>query len=115
MRARRSKITLKPVEFTVKGDEDNDEDRQYAPILSKGSFQDSEHYISHFEPSAVAGERGYDINRSSNSFAEDSRTAVMNLQDDDGKSFAPSRLKQHWDTKKKKFVSRAIDDDGSGK
>lgn len=115
MRARRSKITIKPAECTVKRDEDNDEDHQHATMMSKGSFQDSEHYIAHFEPSAGAGERGYDVNRSSHSFAEDSRAAVMNLQDDDGKSFAPSRLKQQWDAKKKKFVSRAIGDDGSGK
>ena len=38
----------------------------------------------------------------------------MNLVDDDGVSFGPTRAKQRWDPKKKNFVNLRNDDDGSG-
>jgi len=115
MRARRSKITIKADETPVKAGEDDFKDEQHNPTLCKGTFQDPEHYIAHFEPSTTAQDRGFDVNRPSNSFVEESRAALMNLLGDEGVSFDPTRSKQRWDPKKKNFVNRANDDDGSGK
>ena len=111
MRARRNKITIRSDEATKEievGDIDNEEQ------LTKGSFRDPENYIAHFVPGNTVQERGYDVNRLANSFAEASKGAVMNLMDDDGVSFAPSRPKQRWDPKKKNFVNSTNDEDGSG-
>ena len=113
MRTRRAKITIKSdePEETTNG---NTEHEEVKPSLGAGTFRDPENYIAHFEPGNTAEERGYDVNRPTHSFAEASRAAVMNLQDDDGATFAPSRPKIRWDPKKKNFVSRANDEDGSG-
>jgi len=107
MRARRSKITIKSDEPQKQSSLDDQE-----PII-KQSFRDPENYIAHFEPGNTAQERGYDVHRPTNSFVEASRGAVMNLVDDDGVSFAPTRSKLRWDSKKKNFVQRTNDDDGS--
>ena len=115
MRARRSKITIKSDEPATHKQPESSQETD-APIANlKSSFRDPEHYIAHFEPGNTAQERGYDVHQPTNSFAEASRRVVMNLADDDGTSFAPSRPKQRWDPKKKNFVNRANDDDGSGK
>lgn len=112
MRARRSKITIRSDETPNKV---NDIKVEESPQnLTRGTFRDPEHYVAHFDPGNITQERGYDVNRSTNSFMEASRGAVMNLVDDDGVSFAPTRPKQRWDPKKKNFISRANDDDGSG-
>jgi len=116
MRARREKITLKSGESEKEAeDAEISVDIDVAdPTLTRGSFRDPEHYISHFQPGNIAQERGYDVHRPTNSFAEASRTATMNLADDDGISFAPARAKQRWDSKKKNFVKAHNDEDGSG-
>lgn len=114
MRTRRRKITLKPLESTI--DIDTPSEVTLEPAVPKnGTFRDPEHYIAHFEPGNTAQERGYDVHQPVNSFAEASRRVTMNLTDDDGTSFAPARPKQRWDPKKKNFVNRVNDDDGSGK
>lgn len=105
----------KPTEATV-DESDNESGEEAKPPttgLSKGSFRDSEFYISHFQPGNAAQEHGYDVNRPTNSFAEASRGAVLNLLDDEGVSFAPSKPKQRWDPKKKNFVNVVNDDDGN--
>jgi len=121
MRARRRKITLKshePTTATHTTDIDNPADstpETAIPLTSKkSSFRDPEHYIPHFEPGNTAQERGYDVHQPANSFAEASRRVTMNLADDDGTSFAPTRPKQRWDPKKKNFINRSNDEDGSG-
>jgi ATP-dependent RNA helicase DDX54/DBP10 len=117
MRARRDKITIKSDKSDKSETQKQPESSQEAdaPISNlKSSFRDPEHYIAHFEPGNTAQERGYDVHQQ-NSFAEASRRVMMNLADDDGTSFAPARPKQRWDPKKKNFVNRANDDDGSGK
>jgi ATP-dependent RNA helicase DDX54/DBP10 len=113
MRARRSKITIKADEPAKEIEDDLDNDEP-ASSLTRGSFRDPENYIEHFVPGNTAQERGYDVHRPANSFAEDSKGAMMNLVDDDGVSFAPTRPKQRWDPKKKNFVNSRNDDDGSG-
>ena len=114
MRARRSKILLKSIEPTGSNALESIHEAEVAIVARKNPFQDPEHYIAHFEPGNIAQERGYDVNQPTNSFAEASQRAVMNLADD-GTSFAPARPKHRWDTKKKNFVNRSNDDDGSGK
>jgi ATP-dependent RNA helicase DDX54/DBP10 len=115
MRARRNKIIIKADEMPAKEVEDDLDIEDAMPSLTKGSFRDPENYIAHFEPGNTTQEHGYDVHRPSNSFVEASRGAVMNLMDDDGVSFAPTRPKQRWDPKKKNFVNVRNDDDGSGK
>ena len=117
MRVRRSKITIKADEPGKVIEDDSDTEDVTIPTtssLSKQSFKDPEHYIAHFQPGNTAQEHGYDVNRPANSFAEVARGAMMNLADDDGVSLAPARPKQRWDPKKKDFVNRTNDDDGSG-
>jgi ATP-dependent RNA helicase DDX54/DBP10 len=117
MRVRRSKITIKADEPGKAVEDDSDTEDvaiPTTPSLSKQSFKDPEHYIAHFQPGNTAQEHGYDVNRPANSFAEVARGAMMNLADDDGVSLAPARPKQRWDPKKKDFVNRMNDDDGSG-
>jgi ATP-dependent RNA helicase DDX54/DBP10 len=117
MRARRNKIIVKSDENLTKQESHEEDDimaEEPQTLLTKGSYRDPENYISHFDPANAALERAYDINRPSNSFAEASRGVAMNLVDDDGVSFAPTRSKLRWDPKKKNFVNRANDDDGSG-
>jgi ATP-dependent RNA helicase DDX54/DBP10 len=120
MRARRDKITIKPQEPSSK-DAVQEPEKDDEPVesekpskLAKGSFRDPENYIAHFEPGNAAQEHGYDVHRPVNSFAEVSRQATMNLADDDGVAFGPTKPKQRWDPKKKNFVNRTNDDDGSG-
>jgi len=102
-------------ETTINDTDDIEEEEARPSVsgLSKGSFRDSEFYVSHFQPGNAAQEHGYDVNRPTNSFAEASRGAVLNLLDDEGVSFAPSKPKQRWDPKKKNFVNVANDDDGN--
>jgi ATP-dependent RNA helicase DDX54/DBP10 len=117
MRVRRSKITIKADEPGKAVEDDSDTEdvaTPTTPSLSKQSFKDPEHYIAHFQPGNMAQEHGYDVNRPAHSFAEVARGAMMNLADDDGVSLAPARPKQRWDPKKKDFVNRMNDDDGSG-
>jgi ATP-dependent RNA helicase DDX54/DBP10 len=115
MRARRGKINPKVDQPT------NPQPSQQVPELDDpinnpiSTFRDPEHYIAHFEPGNTTQERGYDVHRPTNSFVEDSRQVMMNLADDDGTSFAPTRPKQRWDSKKKNFVNRVNDEDGSSK
>ena len=113
MRARRSKITIRADEPTKEVERDDLENDEPSSNLTKGSFRDPENYIAHFVPGNTAQERGYDVHRPTNSFAEASRGAVMNLVDDDGISFAPTRPKQRWDPKKKNFVNSRNNEDGS--
>jgi ATP-dependent RNA helicase DDX54/DBP10 len=113
MRARRDKI--QPNENTTKDQEEEGLEEVSEPSkLVEGLFRDPENYIAHFEPGNAAQEHGYDVHRPTNSFVESSRQATMNLAGDDDVSFAPSRPKQRWDPKKKNFVNRTNDDDGSG-
>jgi ATP-dependent RNA helicase DDX54/DBP10 len=113
MRVRRSKITTKSDELLAAGEANNSEMDASGATLTKGSFRDSANYVSHFEPGNTAEEDGYSVNRPTNSFVEASRGAIMNLTGDDGVSFAPSRAKLRWDPKKKNFVNRGNDNDGS--
>jgi ATP-dependent RNA helicase DDX54/DBP10 len=112
MRARRDKIVIKPADSAV--EEDLDPAESEPTNVTKASFRDPEHFIAHFEPGNSAQERGYDVHRPVHSFAEVSRQATMTLADDDGVSLAPTKPKQRWDAKKKNFVNRTNDDDGSG-
>jgi ATP-dependent RNA helicase DDX54/DBP10 len=114
MRSRRTKITIKadePVPTTHDMSEDGSPE---TVALGKGAFRDTENYIAHFQPGNTVQERGYDVHRTENSFAEASKAVMMNLADDDGVTLAPARPKQRWDPKKKNFVRTVNDDDGSG-
>jgi len=113
MRSRRSKITLKSDESAAK--KDNREDDVDIEDSAPKTFRDSENYIDHFKPGNVAQEHGYDVNRPTSSFAEASRSVMMNLIDDDGVLFGPNKPKQRWDSKKKRFVNIVNDEVGKGK
>lgn len=86
-------------------------------------WQDSEIFISYAPRSSnAAEERGYGVesgaynsSRQQSNFLEKARGAVMELTNDDSKSFAePSRARGlRWDKKSKKYVSRSNDEDGS--
>src|ERR1700737_1412081 len=92
MRARRDKILIKPRDAPAKDSKEEHENEGPEPsIIAKGSFRDPENYIAHFEPGNAPQERGYDVHRPSNSFAEVSRQATMNLAGAGGVSFAPPR------------------------
>ena len=113
MRVRRSKITTNSDRILVGREEDSDEGQKSNVALSKESHRDPLNYISHFDQSSVVQEQGYSVNREPNSFAEASRAAIMNLTNDDGVSFGPTRAKLRWDPKKKNFINKANDNDGS--
>ena len=113
MRSRRSKITLKSDESAAKKNKKED-DADIEHAVAK-TFRDPENYVDHFKPGNVAQEHGYDVNRPANSFAEASRSVMMNLIDDDGVSFGPNKPKQRWDSKKKLFVNIVNDEASKGK
>ena len=77
---------------------------------------DSEHFMG-YTPASIntAEDRAYGVHSGSNTntdFISAANSAVMNLTNDDSKSFAEtSRVR--WDSKSKKYVSRANDQDGS--
>ncbi|MCJ1416089.1 ATP-dependent RNA helicase dbp10 [Xylographa parallela] len=90
------------------------------------TFQDPAHFLS-YTPTTInlAEDRGYGVHsgsyntasqNSNSEFVQAARNATMDLTNDDGaKSFAePSRARgMRWDTKNKKYVARANDEDGS--
>jgi ATP-dependent RNA helicase DDX54/DBP10 len=112
MRVRRSKITTSSDRLHA-AQENPEDNKEFNISLSKGSYKDPFNYASHFDRSTVAEEQGYSVNRQTDSFAEASKAAIMNLAGDDGASFAPTRSKVRWDPKKKNFVHSKNDDDGS--
>ncbi|GAO46854.1 hypothetical protein G7K_1072-t1 [Saitoella complicata NRRL Y-17804] len=77
------------------------------------SFKDSEHYISHFQPMAAMQERGYDINSKGTNFAEQARDVAMDLVNDETGVGERNNRGLRWDPKKKNYVNRMNDDDGS--
>lgn len=84
---------------------------------SKGSWQDSEHFMG-YAPSTLnmAEDRGYGVHSGSTShFLEAARGATMDLTNDESKAFGePSRARGlRWDKKSKKYVAKANDEDGS--
>ncbi|KAF2085136.1 DEAD-domain-containing protein [Saccharata proteae CBS 121410] len=88
---------------------------------SKGSFQDSEHFMSYTPKSLnLAEDRGYGVHsggtdRRNGNFVEEARGATMDLNNDESRGFAePSKARgMRWDKKNKKYVARANDEDGS--
>jgi ATP-dependent RNA helicase DDX54/DBP10 len=113
MRARRTKITLKPRSDLVSNANEIDNDGEEASLHT--SFRDPENYIDHFKPGNLAQEHGYDVHRPGNSFAEASRSVMMNLIDDGGVAFGPNKPKQRWDSKKKRFINIVSEEGGKGK
>ncbi|OLL24361.1 ATP-dependent RNA helicase dbp10 [Neolecta irregularis DAH-3] len=81
------------------------------------SFRDSENFISHYAPTSAIEESGYSISKGTNkSFAEAARGATMDLVHDEtvDQFGAAQRIKgQRWDPKKKNFVNKMNDEDGS--
>jgi ATP-dependent RNA helicase DDX54/DBP10 len=111
MRARRAKIALKSRPDLLSNEIDIDVDEP----SPQERFRDPENYIDHFKPGNLAQEHGYDVHRPGNSFAEASRSVMMNLMDDDGVAFGPNKPKQRWDSKKKRFIDIVSEEGGKGK
>jgi ATP-dependent RNA helicase DDX54/DBP10 len=112
MRTRRTKIIPKSSRPDLLSNEIDLDVDEPSP---QTSFRDPENYIHHFKPGNLAQEHGYDVHRPGNSFAEASRSVMMNLMDDDGVAFGPNKPKERWDSKKKRFVNIVSEEHGKGK
>ena len=107
-------------------DEESDDGAMLAALAPNGAlngtgtenaWQDAEHFMG-YTPSGInmAEERGFGVNSGSNvSFVEATRSAAMDLVNDETKAFGEaSRPKGlRWDKSGKKYVSLANDEDGS--
>ncbi|KAI4763745.1 ATP-dependent RNA helicase dbp10 [Aureobasidium sp. EXF-3400] len=88
---------------------------------SSGAGQDSEFFMSYTPQNInMAEDRGYGVHSGTDGgrnthFLDAARGATMDLANDDTKAFgAPSKAGgQRWDSKSRKYVSRANDEDGS--
>nr|POE72483.1 atp-dependent rna helicase dbp10 [Quercus suber] len=83
----------------------------------KGSWQDSEHFMS-YTPSTInlAEDRGYGVHSggTQSHFLDAAKDATMDLTADETSAFKEaSKPGMRWDKRHKKFVSRANDEDGS--